>query len=104
MKFLLVPILTALTVSSNPGIPKDDVVFRAMNDEMQRSMQRLHLDQYKGPYFIAYRIDQSDEFTVVASFGAIDNTRRAAKRDLSVDVREGDYSLDSSAAGCPWAD
>jgi hypothetical protein len=59
-------------------------------------MQRLHLDQYKGPYFIAYRVDQSDEFTVVASFGAVDNSHRTTKRELSVDVREGDYALDSS--------
>jgi predicted Zn-dependent protease len=123
MKFLLAPALTMLALhatlasatnsvsstsstatansasaasSTKPVLPKDDVVFRALNDEMQRSMQRLHLDQYKGPYFIAYRVDQSDEFTVVASFGALDNSRRTTKRELNVDVREGDYALDSS--------
>ena len=92
--------LTATAVAgANVDVPKDDVVFRAMSDELDRSLHRLHLDKYKSPYFISYTVRQTDQFGVLASFGAVDAARRERKRSLSVDVREGDYSLDSSGHG-----
>jgi predicted Zn-dependent protease len=100
MKFLLLPALTALTVGlSVPPNAKDDVVFKALTDEMARSTQRLHLDQYKGPYFVSYTVRQTEVFDVTASFGAVDNSDRDRSRTLRVDVREGDYSLDSHGGG-----
>jgi hypothetical protein len=72
-----------------------DIVFKALKDEMQRSTSRLHLDQYKGPYFVAYSVRQTDAFDVTASFGAVDSSDTDRSRYLKVDVREGDYTLDS---------
>ncbi|MBS1995631.1 MAG: hypothetical protein JSS86_04940, partial [Cyanobacteria bacterium SZAS LIN-2] len=99
MKFLLLPLLTSLTVGFVPSPEQDDVIFKALRDEMNRSTTRLHLDQYKGPYFVSYTVRQADEFEVTASFGAIDNTNKDVSRTLRVDVREGDYSLDSAHGG-----
>lgn len=101
MKYLL-PAILALLLATKCGaveIPADDVVFKALNDEMQRSMTRLQLDKYAKPYFIAYTVEQTDDFGVSASFGAIDSRHKDRKRTLVVDVREGDYSLDSSNSG-----
>jgi predicted Zn-dependent protease len=96
MKHLLAPLLIALTLNGTAPIPKDDVVFRALNDELVRSKEKLHLDQYDGPYFLSYTVHQTDRLAVMASFGCVDSCHRERKRSLSVDVREGDYALDSS--------
>lgn len=99
MKFLLIPALTALTVGFTPSATDDDVIFRALRDEMQRSTERLHMDQYKGPYFVSYTVRETAEFDVTASFGAVDSSDRDRSRSLRVDVREGDYKLDSAHGG-----
>ncbi len=100
MKFLLLPVITSLSLGfSLPQAGQDDIVFKALADEMNRSTQRLHLDQYKGPYFISYTVRQTDSFDVKASFGAIDSKHRDRSRTLHVDVREGDYTLDSHGGG-----
>jgi predicted Zn-dependent protease len=95
MKFLA-PLLALVVTGTPPQAGKDDVVFQAMKDEMSRSMTRLHLDKYKGPYFISYTIHQSETSGVTASFGSIDRNDRNLTRNLYIDVREGDYALDSS--------
>jgi len=93
---LIAPILALMLLTGSNDSAKDDVVLKAMKDEMGRSMSRLHLDQYKGPYFISYAVRQNETFGVTASFGSVDRSDRNVTRNLSVDVREGDYSLDSS--------
>ncbi len=95
MKLLLLPIFTALSLAN---VPSDDVLLRAMRDEMQRSAQSLHLDRYKNPYFISYKVKQDELYAVSASFGAVNSRAKTVKRSLSVDVRQGDYELDSSNA------
>jgi TldD protein len=99
MKFLFLPALAALAVGASPAVPQDDIVFKALTDEMQRSTQRLHLDKYKGPYFVSYTVRQTNDFDVTASFGAVDSSNRDCSRTLRVDVREGDYVLDSHGGG-----
>jgi TldD protein len=98
MKHLLAPLLITLSLNAVTPVPKDDVVFRALNDEMARSKQKLHLDEHGAPYFISYTVLQNDRLAVFGSFGAVDRVSRDRKRTLSVDVREGDYTLDSSNA------
>jgi predicted Zn-dependent protease len=95
IKFIA-PLMALVVAGSSPQTGKDDVVLQAMKDELNRSMTRLHLDKYKGPYFISYTIHQSETSGVTASFGSVDRSDRNIIRNLAVDVREGDYSLDSS--------
>ncbi len=78
----------------------DDVVMRAMKDEMARSMKKLQLENLQKPYFIAYRAIESDGCTVEASFGALTTSscepRTAATRRISIEVRVGDYARDNT--------
>jgi TldD protein len=104
MKIFLLAALTAMSVNLGTAAyaensTSNDVVFKALKDEMQRSTTRLHLDQYKGPYFVSYVVRQTDAFEVSASFGAVDASSQDRSRTLRVDVREGDYDLDSSHGG-----
>jgi predicted Zn-dependent protease len=98
MKLLFLPLLAAVTVNNLAPLPENDVVFRALNDEMKRSISRLQLNPYQKPYFISYGVRESDRVSVSASFGAVNSASHDRHRYLKIDVREGDYKLDSSNA------
>jgi len=73
----------------------DDAVARAMHDEMQRSMQKLKLEQFDKPYFISYLIVDNELKETAATLGSVLSTIESNSRLLLVSVRVGDYALDS---------
>ncbi|HEX2715662.1 MAG TPA: hypothetical protein VHM88_26060, partial [Candidatus Acidoferrales bacterium] len=73
-----------------------DKTLLAMRDELQRSRDRLAIPGLERPYYIEYRLLDLDVRTVSASFGALISTNTARNRFMSVNVRVGDYKLDSS--------
>jgi len=75
---------------------QDDIVTKAMHDEMARSMKELQLENLEKPYFIAYRVIDSENTRVAASFGALTHSNTNHSRMLNVEVRVGDYKLDNS--------
>jgi len=74
----------------------DDAVQRAMDDELQRSMQSLQLPGEAKPYFIAYQVEDIHVLDVQASLGAVGFSGERGWRYARVDVRVGDAKLDSS--------
>ena len=93
----LVPVaafsLLALTAQ---GPAAGDVLFRAMRDELTRSMQHLRLDTLPGPYFIAYRVDELHALNVEATRGSLVRSGELTRRRLTVELRVGDYTFDNS--------
>ena len=75
---------------------QDDVVMKAMRDEMARSMKELTIENLEKPYFIAYRVVDTESAGVAASFGALNRSSSSRGRRLIVEVRVGDYKLDNS--------
>ena len=75
---------------------QNDVVTRAMKDEMQRTMKDLRLDSTDGPYYIAYKIVDRDRKETVASLGALVSSEEARSRVLTVTVHVGSYDLDNT--------
>jgi len=75
---------------------QDDVVLRAMRDELARSMQQLQLEKLEKPYFIAYRVQEKSTADVMASFGAILASASNRNRFLTVEVRVGSPKLDNT--------
>jgi predicted Zn-dependent protease len=67
-----------------------------LEQELARAMRELGSKGKPPPYFIAYQVHDRSDATVAASYGALvqSTTRRA--RILDVDVRVGDYKLDST--------
>ena len=63
---------------------------------LQRSKDRLVLPGQERPYYIEYRLLDLDERIISAQFGALLSTSTTRNRFMSVDVRVGDYKLDSS--------
>ena len=74
---------------------EDDAVSRAMHDEMQRSMQKLKLEQFDKPYFISYLVVDNELKETAATLGSVLTTIENNSRLLLVTVRVGDYALDS---------
>ena len=69
----------------------EDVILRAMKDELERSRQ-LRVVGGGGddtPYFISYTLDDTDAFEVDASFGAVTTTARNRFRLPNIEVRVG---------------
>jgi hypothetical protein len=86
----LLPTL-AHAVDSAPN----DVVLRALREEMDRSKAQLKLENVAAPYYIEYRVTELEQFDASAVFGALRHQQRVHARLLRVVVRVGDYKQDS---------
>ena len=73
-----------------------DQTLHAMHDEMERARSRLQLPGVEKPFYFEYRLMDVDVRAVTASFGSLINSSTTRNRFMSVDVRVGDYHLDSS--------
>lgn len=78
-----------------------DKTLAAMQDELDRARTRLELkipdaNEPARPYFIEYRVLDIDVRTIVAEFGALISSTSGRNRIMSVNVRTGNYNLDSS--------
>lgn len=74
----------------------EDVVLRAIRDELGRSMCQLQLKNLEKPYFIAYRAEDLTLVTASADFGALLGSNRFRMRMLTVEVRVGSPKLDNT--------
>lgn len=90
---LLTAIAIALCANSHA---EEDVVFQAMSDEMERTMESLQLEDSQKPYFVSYKITDLKSFAVQASLGGIESRFGGENRVLHVDVRVGDYENDNT--------
>lgn len=75
---------------------QEDVVLRALVDELGRSFEGLELEGLARPYFIEYALLDGDYAGVSASFGAVTSRSARRARSLRADVRVGSYELDNT--------
>jgi len=80
---------------AQPG--DSDQTLQALRDELKRSRDRLQIPGLERPYFVEYRLVDLDVRTVHASFGALLSSTTSRNRYMAVEVRVGDYKLDSSS-------
>jgi TldD protein len=73
----------------------DDPVLRAMKEEMERSKDKLKMDNVAAPYFVEYRVTDLDAFDANALFGAVRAEQRSHSRVVRVVVRIGNHKQDS---------
>jgi TldD protein len=87
---------TNAIVFAVPQGADNDQTLRAMHDELERSKARLSIDGAEKPFYIEYRLLDLDVRAVTASFGSLISNTTDRVRYMSVDIRVGDYHLDSS--------
>ena len=74
-----------------------EVIFKAMQDEMARTMKDLKTKGMAKPYYAAYKVSAGDSFAVGAFMGE-KYVENESKGDISISVmlRAGDKKTDSS--------
>lgn len=75
---------------------EQDPILKAMLQELDRSKSQLQLPNFQKPFYIQYRIEDVEEFTSRASYGASLGSGRSHQRVARVTVLVGDYKTDSS--------
>ena len=93
----LVLVSTVLSAAqSGSSAVTTDPVFRAMIDEMGRSIIQLQLANLEKPYFIQYLVLDEDEFEARATFGALTRSAPSKQRLVYSQVRVGSYDFDNT--------
>ncbi len=74
----------------------DDVVLKAMRDEMERSRQLRVAGGQDAPYFFSYDLTDAENFQVVATLGSPVSVSRRHVRQPGAEVRVGSYEFDNT--------
>lgn len=75
---------------------ENDIIFKAMQDELGRTIDKLVMENMGRPYFVSYAVKDFETLDIVSSFGALTTSERAKRRSLTVDLRVGDYAFDNT--------
>lgn len=75
---------------------EDDWILPAMEAELARSSESLRLEGYQAPYFLSATVRDVRRSYVSGKSGAVFQSADSRSRAISVDVRVGDYAMDSS--------
>ena len=73
-----------------------DVLVRAMQAEMARSLADLKLNNLEKPYFIELSLDDAELYTASATFGGLTGAGRSRFRIFNPQVRVGSYDSDNT--------
>jgi hypothetical protein len=85
-----------ISQSTTLNIPADDILLRAMNDELARSKQLAVVAGSDAPYFFSYTLTDGETLRVSASMGAVVSVSRNRFRSPVTEVRVGNYDFDNT--------
>ncbi len=91
--------LLALALAALSALPlaaqQDDVVLRALGDELDRS-KMLRIASLDPPYFIEYSLEDADVFDASATLGGLIGSNHRPLRAFDATVRVGSYQFDNT--------
>ena len=76
--------------------PESSPLLRAMEEELERSMNELSGNADPPPYFMSYSVTETEQTRLASSYGALRSNTSRRSRLLDVEVRVGDYQLDNT--------
>jgi len=85
-----------ISQSTTLSIPADEILMKAMNDELARSKQLAVVAGSDAPYFFSYMLTDAETLRISASMGAVVNVSRTRFRSPSTEVRVGSYDFDNT--------
>src|SRR5881296_3840036 len=96
-KILVIAAVLALSAPNLfPQRSSEGPVLQALEREMKRSFDVLKQKGEPSPYFISYSVRENNSINIESSLGALRASDQDRSRLLDVDVRVGDYQLDST--------
>ncbi|MDR2039154.1 MAG: hypothetical protein LBQ60_14625 [Bacteroidales bacterium] len=72
---------------------KDDMIFHAMSDELQRNIDSLHIPGWERPFFIQYAVQEGKIFQIQATMGALTGVNEFSLSNMSVQTLVGNYQM-----------
>ena len=97
MKFRCLLLLVAIALCVASSFSQEQWIFKAMNDEMGRTLTDLKIDTLKPPYYVSYKVSDVESHHIRASLGSLiseSNTPRS--RSLNIQMRVGSRMFDNS--------
>jgi len=85
-----------ISQSTTLSIPADEILLKAMSDELARSKQLAVVAGSDTPYFFSYMLTDAETLRISASMGAVVNVSRNRFRSPSTEVRVGSYDFDNT--------
>ncbi len=103
MRFLFLLAMGGLSMPvaahAEETLPDNDVLMKAMVDELGRSMTELVLEDLPRPYFVQFRAEDRLSYTMSAAYGGLLESSTRRTRPFRSRVRVGSYDLDNTNAG-----
>lgn len=93
--FILASSSIAWAESKVTSVPGDEMVHKALYDEMDRSMKKLSMENEAAPYYIAYTVIDFKQSLIEAEFGASKTQNESKGRNLGIDLRVGNPNRDN---------
>jgi PmbA/TldA metallopeptidase C-terminal domain len=90
---LIIGIVILLSQQAFSQDSTETIMFRAMKDELDRSMKKLICNDCQAPFYIAYSIEDVKTIFTTASLGSLSNASERHYRSWSNRVLVGDYQL-----------
>lgn len=75
---------------------RSDLIFKVLDDELERNSTQLRMELLERPYYINYTVDDVQQLEVTASLGTLIRSDLQHNRFLTTDLRVGSYQLDNS--------
>ena len=94
---LTLPLFCAGAFAQVPATNQDPLL-TAMQQELAREKADLVLPGMQRPYFMEYRLEDIHTYDASANYGALTGEGEVHQRIVRVEVRVGDYTVDSSSA------
>lgn len=79
--------------AQNSALQTDEIIFKALTDELTRSSTDLVLNNYKPPFFISYQLYDIKSLLIKATMGSIRQIQEVPVRYSNVRCMVGDYAL-----------
>lgn len=91
---VLISILLILPVrAQNNASPADDVIFKALTDELTRSSNEMVLNNYKPPFYVSYHLYDIKTLLIKATLGTVRQVQENPARSSNIRLMVGDYKL-----------
>ncbi|HEY0771045.1 MAG TPA: hypothetical protein VGD31_12000, partial [Sphingobacteriaceae bacterium] len=95
MKQVLLYILTTLSLAA--FAQENNVILRAMQDELKRSTSELQYENHEKPFYISYTINDTKAFSVYGTLGGLWGSREMKFRTNNVRILVGDYEFNDES-------
>lgn len=96
LAFLLL-LLVGASAQEPPAAVQESPLLKALSAELQRSFEKLKNAGEHPLYYLAYRVYDTDDVNITASYGAVDAAPRGGtRRTLQVELRVGSHQLDNT--------